>query len=228
MASFLRFSAVLLLAVALLSAPAQAAESRKLLQQINIPVTAQCLNILDNSQIANIPGLNVGIIQVIASVLGGGGQTPSAIFFNSGTSTNHCTNNQSFNNTGNCNSIIGPVVLPILGQGTLTPCFNTPENGGRKLLQQINVPITVQCVNLLNNAQLLNIPNLNVGVIQVLAALLGGGGQTPSAIFYNTGTSTNECENNQDFNNAGNCSSVVGPVVLPVLGQGTVIPCYGN
>jgi hypothetical protein len=83
MASFLRFSAVLLLSVALLSAPAQAAESRKLLQQINIPVTAQCLNILDNSQIANIPGLNVGIIQVIASVLGGGGQTPSAIFFNS-------------------------------------------------------------------------------------------------------------------------------------------------
>jgi hypothetical protein len=103
-----------------------------------------------------------------------------------GTSTNHCTNNQSFNNTGNCNSIIGPVVLPILGQGTLTPCFNTPENGGRKLLQQINVPITVQCVNLLNNAQLLNIPNLNVGVIQVFAALLGGGGQTPSAIFYNS------------------------------------------
>jgi hypothetical protein len=103
-----------------------------------------------------------------------------------GSSINHCTNNQSFNNTGNCNSIIGPVVLPILGQGTLTPCFNTPENGGRKLLQQINVPITLQCINLLNNAQLLNIPNLNVGVIQVLAALLGGGGQTPTALFYNS------------------------------------------
>jgi hypothetical protein len=83
MASFLRFSAVLLLSVALLSGPAQAAESRKLLQQINIPVTAQCINILDNSQVANIPNLNVGIIQVIAGVLGAGGQAPSAIFFNS-------------------------------------------------------------------------------------------------------------------------------------------------
>jgi len=229
MASFLRsFSAVLLLSVALLSAPAHAAESRKLLQQINIPVTAQCLNILDNSQLLNIPNLNVGIIQVIAGVLGAGGQAPSAIFFNSGTSTNQCTNNQSFNNTANCGSIVGPVNLPILGQGTLTPCFNAPENGGRKLLQQINVPITVQCVNLLNNAQLLNIPNLNVGIIQVLASLLGGGAQTPSAIFFNSGTSSNQCSNNQDFNNAGNCSSVVGPVNLPILGQGTLTPCYGN
>jgi hypothetical protein len=87
MASFLRFSAVLLLSVALLSAPAQAAESRKLLQQINIPVTAQCVNLLENSQLLNIPNLNVGIIQVIAGVLGAGGQAPSAIFFNSESTT---------------------------------------------------------------------------------------------------------------------------------------------
>lgn len=75
MASALRASLLFLVSAALLSGAAA--------QQINIPVTVQCLNLLDNNQIANIPGLNVGVIQVIAAALGGPGQAPSALFFNS-------------------------------------------------------------------------------------------------------------------------------------------------
>ncbi|GAQ78321.1 hypothetical protein KFL_000110180 [Klebsormidium nitens] len=213
--------------------PAPTAGGRKMLQQVNVPVTVQCLNLLNNNQIANIPGLNVGIIQVIASVLGGPGQAPSALFFNSGTSTNNCTNNQNFNSNSTCSSAVGPINLGVLGQGTLIPCYNAPATpaptaGGRKLLQQVNVPVTVQCLNLLNNNQIANIPGLNVGVIQVIAGLLGGGGQTPSALFFNSGTSTNNCVNNQTFNSNSTCSSAIGPINLGVLGQGTLIPCYNQ
>eukprot|EP00243_Klebsormidium_subtile_P007836 TRINITY_DN353_c0_g1_i1.p1 TRINITY_DN353_c0_g1~~TRINITY_DN353_c0_g1_i1.p1 ORF type:complete len:153 (+),score=28.16 TRINITY_DN353_c0_g1_i1:648-1106(+) len=151
MASALRLSLIFLVSAAVLSGAPAAADSRKLLQQVNIPVTVQCLNLLDNSQILNIPGLNVGVIQVIAAALGGPGQAPSALFFNSGTSTNNCTNNQNFNSNSTCSSAVGPVNLGVLGQGTLIPCYNQPPAGGRKLLQQANVPVTVQCVDLLNN-----------------------------------------------------------------------------
>ncbi|GAQ78326.1 hypothetical protein KFL_000110230 [Klebsormidium nitens] len=209
------------------------AGGRKLLQQINVPVTVQCLNLLENNQILNIPGLNVGVIQVIAAALGGAGQAPTALFFNSGSSTNNCVNNQTFNSNSTCSSAIGPINAGILGQGTLIPCYNTPATpaptaGGRKLLQQVNVPVTAQCVNLLDNSQVANIPNAVVQVIGVIAAVAGGGGQTPSAIFYNSGTSTNNCQNNQEFTSTSNCSSAIGPVNAGVLGQGTLIPCYGS
>jgi hypothetical protein len=58
-------------------------EPRKLLQQANVPITAQCINLLDNSQVANIPNLNIGALQPILSLLGVGGQAPTAILFNS-------------------------------------------------------------------------------------------------------------------------------------------------
>ncbi|GAQ78327.1 hypothetical protein KFL_000110240 [Klebsormidium nitens] len=212
--------------------PAPTAAGRKLLQQVNVPVTAQCVNLLDNSQIANIPMAVVQVIEVIAAVAGGGGQTPSAIFYNTGTSTNNCQNIQTFNTSGYCSSAVGPVNAGVLGQGSLITCYPPPP-GGRKLLQQINIPITVQCVNLLNNNQIGNIPNLNVGVIQLILSALGAGGQDPTAVFFNSqpsgscGTSTNHCENNQEFNNYSKCSSAVGPVSASVLGQGTLIACYG-
>lgn len=75
MASAMRLSLLFLVSAAILSGAAA--------QQINIPVTVQCLNLLENNQILNIPGLNVGVIQLILSALGGAGQAPSALFFNS-------------------------------------------------------------------------------------------------------------------------------------------------
>ncbi|GAQ78325.1 hypothetical protein KFL_000110220 [Klebsormidium nitens] len=209
--------------------PAPTAGGRKLLQQVNVPVTAQCVNLLDNSQVAtDIPNAVVQVIGVIAAVAGGGGQTPSAIFYNTGTSTNNCKNLQEFNSNSTCSSGVGPVNAGVLGQGTFITGYPTPPAGGRKLLQQINVPVTVQCVNLLNNNQILNLANLNVGVIQLILSVLGGGGQTPSAVFFNSGTSTNNCQNNQEFTSTSNCSSAIGPVNAGVLGQGTLIPCYGS
>jgi len=222
----LSFTPLLLLSLALLSAPAFAAD-RKLLQQINAPITVQCVNLLDNNQIANIPNLNAGVVQLILNLAGfGGGQTPSAVFWNSGTSENHCSNNQEFKDESQCGSFVGPINAPILGWGSVAPCYGA--GGNRKLLQQVNAPVTAQCLNVLDNNQILNVPNADVQVIgAIVSALSLGGAQSPAAWFLSYGSAENHCTNWQDFSNYASCGSVVGPINLPVGGVGWVTPCYG-
>jgi hypothetical protein len=226
----LSFASLVLLSLALIAAPAFAKE-RKMLQLLNlngnVPITAQCVNLLDNSQVANIPNLNVALVQAIVQLLSVGGQTPTALFWNTGSAENKCSNDQTFNNYDNCGNAID--ATGILGSGKVTPCYGA--GGNRKLLQlanlNLNVPITIQCLNILDNSQVLNVPNLNVALIQAIVNLASAGGQTPSALFLNSGSAENKCSNNQEFNNYDNCGNAID--VTQIIGcAGTVTPCYGR